>query len=134
MAIATSYPHAIDPIAETASDYGSDIDDATAHHLLSQAESQPLTDDIALEALPHPPVLQDDGVEQTAHLRLSHAQYSSSPRSLGHKSKAGEGEGRRVREASIEVEYDEGNRASFFNCTFLAGVEDSAALVAADNG
>ena len=99
------------PIADNASDYGSDIDDATALELLSQAESQPLQN-IVLENIEESTV-KDDSLHERITLRLSRLQQplesvdESSSRLENLVSE------RRAREASIEVEYDEGNRISF---------------------
>ena len=71
------------PVADNASDYGSDLDDATAFDLLSQAESQPLNHVVLESVYPSSSKLENIASE------------------------------RRVREASVEVEYDEGNRLSF---------------------
>jgi hypothetical protein len=96
------------PIAttDTASDYGSDIDDETAFSLLSQAESQPLPAAIvaSIEDLPSPG--HDEAVEQRIHLRSSQLQQSDSKIDSLIKT-------RRSRQASVEIEYDEPNRGSF---------------------
>jgi hypothetical protein len=99
------------PIADNASDYGSDIDDATALELLSQAESQPLQN-IVLENIEESTV-KDDSLHERITLRLSRLQQSLE--SVHESSSRLESlvSARRAREASIEVEYDEGNRISF---------------------
>ena len=93
------------PIADNASDYGSDIDDATALELLSQAESQPLQN-IVLENIEESTV-KDDSLHERITLRLSQSVHESGSRLESLVTE------RRMREASIEVEYDEGNRISF---------------------
>lgn len=99
------------PIADNASDYGSEIDDATALELLSQAESQPLKD-VVLESIEEPEV-KDEPLHERVALRLSRLQQSlgsvheSSSRLESLISES------RDREASIEVEYDERNRTAF---------------------
>ena len=99
------------PIADDASDYGSDIDDATALELLSQAESQPMKD-VVLESIEEPEV-KDEPLHERIALRLQRLQASletvqeSSSRLESLISE------RRMREASIEVEYDESNRTAF---------------------
>ena len=99
------------PIADDASDYGSDIDDATAIELLSQAESQPMKN-VVLESIEEPEV-KDEPLHERVALRLQRLQASletvqeSSSRLESLISE------RRLREASIEVEYDESNRTAF---------------------
>lgn len=108
MATPTSSSNNIHTIAENGSDYGSDLDETTALDLLSQAESQPLRD-VVLDSI-EDPLLKDDGVEQQAHLRLS--RWQCSPDVLPPENKTPEG-GHHIREASVEVEYDEANRTTF---------------------
>ena len=103
MVIDTLQQHDREPIADDASDYGSDIDDATALDLLSQAESQPLKD-VVLESIEEP-TIEYDSSQRRNKLRVSHL-WQSSQRESSHPEK-------RVRQTSIEVEYDEGNRISF---------------------
>ncbi len=112
MALSPPSQQAAEPsIADDASDYGSDIDDATALELLSQAESQPLQN-IVLENIEESTV-QDDSIHERTTLRLSRPQQSQE--SVDQSSSRLENlvAERRAREASIEVEYDEGNRISF---------------------
>lgn len=98
-------------VADNVSDYGSDIDDATALELLSQAESQPLQN-IVLENIEESTV-KDDSLHERITLRLSRLQQSlESVHECSSRLENLVSE-RRAREASIEVEYDEGNRISF---------------------
>jgi hypothetical protein len=98
---------------DNTSDYGSEIDDATALELLSQVESQPL-DNIVLESIEEPISKDNDDVlHRHAALQLqqshrpaddsqdSYSQLALSPLEL------------QVRQISVEVEYDESNRVAF---------------------
>jgi hypothetical protein len=99
------------PIADDASDYGSDIDDATAIELLSQAESQPMKN-VVLECIEEPEV-KDEPLHERVALRLQRLQapLETVPESSSRlESLISE---RRMRDASIEVEYDESNRTAF---------------------
>ena len=112
MAVETTLTDASLSITDNVSDYGSDLDDATALDVLSQVESQPMRD-VVLESIEKPIPIEDDSLEGRLSLRLSQIQ-----RSLDsvHKSQSrieSIVSERRVREASIEVEYDEKNRRSF---------------------
>lgn len=97
------------PIANNASDYGSELDDATALELLSQVESQPLKG-LVLEDIEEPaiPEDKDEPLHDRIALRLSRLQQSfeGAPESS-------ERIERSAREASVEVECDENNRTSF---------------------
>jgi hypothetical protein len=112
MALPTSSPHdATAAVADNASDYGSEIDDATAFELLAEAESQPLKD-IVLESIEEPGI-EDGPLHERIALRLSRLQQPLD--SVHESSEKIESliSDRRVREASVEVEYDEFNRTSF---------------------
>ncbi|KAK3683154.1 hypothetical protein LTR37_020516 [Vermiconidia calcicola] len=99
------------PIAEKGSDYGSDVDDTTAYELLSQAESQPLRH-VVLESIEEP-LSQDDPARPHLDSVVSHMQQSlDGVRQSSFKTRSVT-DGREVREASVEVEYDEGNRITF---------------------
>ena len=113
MAITLPPQSAPAPIADDESDYGSDIDDATATQLLSQADSQPLKD-VVLESIEEP-ALEDEAFEQRITARLSRLQASlDGARKSSRKIETIVRERRDWRrEVSVEVEYDEGNRASF---------------------
>ena len=99
------------PITDNASDYGSDLDDATAIDLLSQAESQPLQN-IVLESIEEPRV-GDESLQQRISLRLSRLRESLESASQSSSQLERIVVERQMREASVEVEYDEGNRVSF---------------------
>lgn len=90
------------PIGDNGSDYGSDVDDATADELFSQAESQPMKD-VVLESIEEPAIPRNESLEQRIKLRLSRLRAGAN---------ADDSEAF-VREASVEVEYDEGNRVAF---------------------
>ena len=112
MTLPTFSPHdAGAAIADNASDYGSEIDDATAFELLAEAESQPLKD-IVLESIEEPEI-KDEPLQERIALRLSRLhQPLDSVQESSEKIEDLISE-RRVREASVEVEYDEFNRTSF---------------------
>ena len=111
--MALSPPHQDPPtsITDNASDYGSDLDDATAEALLSQAESQPLANAV-LESIEEPSI-EDDSLQHRINLRLSRLQRSLESASENSSRLESLVAARQAREASIEVEYDEGNRVSF---------------------
>ena len=99
------------PIADEASDYGSDIDDATALELLSQAESQPMKD-VVLENIEESDV-KDEPLYERIALRLQRLQASLETVQESSERLESLISERRMREASIEVEYDESNRIAF---------------------
>lgn len=102
---------AIEPVVDDASDYGSEIDDQTAIKILSQIESQPLKE-LVLESIEEP-IISNENPEQPTTLRLPPFKSSLySVDSFGNKIGTIVSE-RQVREASVEVEYEQGNRASF---------------------
>jgi uncharacterized membrane protein YheB (UPF0754 family) len=93
------------------SDYGSDIDDETAFNLLTEAESQPLKD-VVLESIEEPD-LKDESLEQRITLRLGRLRQSlEGARKSGDRIDSLLRE-RQRREASTEIEYQEGNRRAF---------------------
>lgn len=112
MAIVSPQQNTVTPIADNASDYGSDIDDATVDDLLSQAESQPLKD-VVLESIEEEPNFKDDAVQHRNNLRLPRLRQSVDSVNKSSAKLERAVSNRQVREASVEVEYDEGNRNSF---------------------
>lgn len=93
------------------SDYGSEVDDDTAVELLAKAESQPLKE-VVLESI-EDPIISNENLDQPANLRLLAFQSS-----LYSVDESGNKIGtivspRKVREASVEVEYDQRNRTAF---------------------
>ena len=111
MAITRSQQATTAPIADNASDYGSDLDDATAYDLLSQAESQPLHN-VVVESIEEP-VIEDGSLSHRINLRLSRLRKSLENVHESSSTLESIVSERQVREASIEVEYDEGDRISF---------------------
>jgi hypothetical protein len=111
MATATALPDPTTLIPDNISDYGSDFDEESAFDILSQLESQPAAK-IKIEDIEDIP-FEHEPPAQRIHLRFSRLQQSvasaleSSARIESIISK------RQVREASVEVEYDESNRGSF---------------------
>ena len=96
---------------DNTSDYGSDLDDATAFDILSQAESQPLKN-VVLEDIEEP-CIKNESLDHRATLRLSRLQESSqSKQQITSRAEAIASQ-IWTREASVEVEYDESNRNSF---------------------
>lgn len=110
MASATSHQNNTTPIAaDNISDYGSDLDES-AFDLLSQVESHQVKKDNLLATIEDIPLpAEHETPDQRIHVRVSRLQQGSGSWSedlLG-------SQGRGLREASIEVEYDEENRGSF---------------------
>ena len=98
-------------VADHGSDYGSEVDDDTAVELLAKAESQPLKD-VVLESI-EDPIISNENLDEPANLRLP-AFHSS----LYSVDESGNKIGtivspRKVRETSVEVEYDQRNRTAF---------------------
>lgn len=90
------------------SDYGSDIDDATAVELFSQIDSQPLNNTV-LESIEQP-IIEHEPLEQHINIPLARLRqnFDSAHKSSGTiETTAGR------RKPPIEVEYDESNRRSF---------------------
>ena len=95
------------------SDYGSDVDEATLHDLLSQAESQPLSKTLVLESI-------EEYAPVPRAVHVPNAQLSSPsdrPRrvlidenGVPFEVLAREGP---LRQPSVEVEYDSVNRVAF---------------------
>lgn len=99
-------------IADNNSDYGSELDDDTATELFSQVDSQPLSN-VVLESIEEPITPKDDSLDGRVSLRLSQLRQSlDSAHQITRNIEAIVSE-RRVRQTSVEVEYDESNRRSF---------------------
>lgn len=112
MALTTLPQNDAAPIASSASDYGSDIDEATADQVFSQAESQPLNSVIinTIEA----PVIADDHGDDDPLVRIARIRENLSEAIAGLDSvKAALAPKKLPREASVEIEYDQSNRATF---------------------
>lgn len=90
------------------SDYGSDIDDATAIELFSQIDSQPLNNTV-LESIEQP-FIEHEPLEQ--HISIPLARLPQNLDSVRKSSGTVETTAGR-RKPPIEVEYDESNRRSF---------------------
>ncbi len=122
MALTASQPNEVISVTDNTSDYGSDIDDETAFDILSQVESRKPSILASIEEVPLP--AEHESLEQRIHLRLSRLQQSlDSVRESSSKIESIIST-RQVREASVEVEYDEGNRGSFsraYNIMFPEG-------------
>lgn len=117
MAVHPAYPNTAAPIAVSApdSDYGSDIDDATADELFSQVESpSPLKDTSILPSIEDPGVaeLEEDVFTHNFSVRLAKLRQSLDGVEES-RAKLEDIVQRRRREAAVEVEYDERNRAAF---------------------
>lgn len=103
---------AVEAVADHESDYGSEVDDNTAIDLLSQAESQPLKE-VVLESI-EDPIISNEPSEEPANLRLPPAFQSSLYSEDEFGNKIGTiASTRQIREASVEVEYDQRNRTAF---------------------
>lgn len=112
MEIATPHQDAPTSIADNVSDYGSDLDEDTAQELLSQAESQPLNN-IVLESIEEPAAGHDKPLEQHIRVRLSQLRQSLDSVHESSAKIANIVSERQIRQASVEVEYDECNRKAF---------------------
>jgi exonuclease V len=108
--------NAAEAIIMDESDYGSDLDldETTVDRLFSQLAARQLSGGIATPDIEQPLVILDDlgdgrPLARPARIRdnLSAAivGFESTPEALGKRGA--------VREASVEVEYDEGNRSAF---------------------
>lgn len=109
------------PIApDNVSDYGSDLDEG-AFELLSQVESQQVSKAALIASIEDIPVpAEHETPGQRIHVRVSRLQQGNNSWSedlLG--SQTGD-----VREASVEVEYDEDNRRSFNRAYAQISVRD----------
>ena len=102
MAVDTLAPNTSTSIADDASDYGSDIDEATAIELFAQADSQPLRN-LVLESIEEAEP-RNGSLQKRGTLRLS----QQSGNNIDAIARA-----RQTREISVEVEYAESNRTSF---------------------
>ena len=111
MSLATPQQNPAAPVADNASDYGSDLDDETALHILSQAEPQPLNN-VVLESIEEP-ILQDESAERRINLRLSRRRQSAGSARQGINNFDTIVRERQLRESSLEVEYNESNRDAF---------------------
>lgn len=112
MAVDSLRAHHTAPVASTDSDYGSDIDDATANELFSQAEFEsPLKEVAGVEHAP-PAEVEDDVYTHNFSVRLARLQQSLDGVEAS-RAKIEQIVQRRRREAAIEVEYDERNRRAF---------------------
>ena len=101
------------PVAAPSSDYGSDLDDATANELLSQAEylTQPTV--LLNQELAQDPVVQDapPALQRTVLLKRSIEQSEGDfPTTTSSES---------LRGPKIEVEYSEANRSTFSRMCIL---------------
>lgn len=100
------------PIASNDSDYGSDLDEATVDTLFSHLQSQPGTH-IVPENIEAPVIIDDHGDSRPlARLARIRDDLSAVISGLSNTSEALTPKGP-VRQAPIEVEYDEGNRVAF---------------------
>ena len=114
MAMEISSQEHVTPVFDVDSDYGSDPDDATVSGLIAQAESQttPIPT-IAFESIEAPAIIDDHGdsnplarlVRIRENLSKAITGIESTCRTLSSQQSA--------REASVEIEYEEGNRTSF---------------------
>lgn len=107
------------------SDYGSDLDEATLNHLFSQSESQPTfsaTTSFEVAANIEQPVILDDHGDSIPLARLARVRDNlvAAITGLDEASDALKPKGP-VREASFEVEYDEGNRNAFSRKSHMLG-------------
>jgi hypothetical protein len=95
--------------ADETSDYGSDFDDS-AFELLSQIESQHVKKELVVASIEDIPLpAEHEPQDQRIHLRVSRlpqGDHSWSDDLLGSQERG-------LREASVEIEYDRGNRGSF---------------------
>ena len=102
MAVDALAPNTSASIADDASDYGSDIDEATAVELFAKADSHPLKN-LVLESIEEAEP-RNGSLEKRGTLRLS----QQSGNNIDAVVRA-----RQTREISIEVEYAESNRTTF---------------------
>jgi len=114
MATAISSQEHAAPVIDVDSDYGSDLDDATMSGLIAQAESQttPIPT-IAFESIEAPAIIDDHG-DSNPLARLGRIRENLSKAITGIESTCRTLSSQQsAREASVEIEYDEGNRTSF---------------------
>lgn len=131
MAVHPTYTNSSAPIGAPESDYGSDIDDATADELFSQAESQVALKETAVKGtiVAEQRIvaeLEQDVYTHNHSVRLAR-QRQLHPNVLESgipELEAIEAPRRRrwSRDANIEVEYDERNRGAFSRGSIVSGI------------
>lgn len=110
-------------IADNASDYGSDLDEAAVADLLSQAESQPSKPafPVVVRSIEDVVVAEPSERKQAATIRLSRSRRPPTRTFIDENGDTFEAvvwDGP-VREASVEVESDEVNRRAFSRTFYL---------------
>lgn len=107
------------PVPSNDSDYGSDIDDATAETLFSQSSATPLPGPPITKAakievkIEEPVIVDEDAVPQDLSMRLARVQHSLDELSANSARIEQLVRSRRRNEAVIEIEYEERNRGAF---------------------